>query len=172
MALDFNSIPRADSPKGSPSKGLRTGIAALVLSAGGLVGILSHESYSPKAYIPVPGDVPTIGYGTTQGVHLGQTTTPVRALQRAQEDIVKYEGAVKECVKVPLYQWEYDAYMSLAYNIGTGAFCKSTLVKKLNSQDYVGACQEILRFNKMGGKVLPGLTSRRKDEYQKCIGVK
>ena len=150
----------------------RVGIAALSLSAVGLVGILSHESYSPKAYIPVPGDVPTIGYGTTAGVHLGDSITPVKALQRAEADISKFEGAVKECVVVPLYQYEYDAYMSLSYNIGTHAFCHSSLVTKLNNKDYSGACSEILKWNKMKGKVLLGLTKRRQDEYRECTGDK
>lgn len=147
----------------------RTAIAALVLSAAGFVGILSHESYSPKAYIPVPGDVPTLGYGTTQGVKLGQTITPTKAIQRAESDISKFEGAIKKCVKVPLYQYEYDAYMDLAYNIGTGAFCRSSIVKDLNTKNYSTACKDILKYNKQGGKVLPGLTSRRQEEYTQCM---
>lgn len=148
----------------------RISIAALSLSAAGLVGTLVYESYTSKAMIPVPGDVPTIGYGTTDGVKLGDTITPTKALVRALSDMQKYEGAVKKCVKVPLYQHEYDAYMSLAYNIGTGAFCGSTLVKKLNAQDYKGACEEIKRWDKFKGKPLRGLTIRREGEYQRCLG--
>ena len=148
----------------------RLSIAALSLSAVGLVGTLVYESYTGKAIIPVPGDVPTIGYGTTEGVKIGDTITPTKALIRALDDMQKYEGAVKKCVKVPLYQHEYDAYMSLAYNIGTGAFCGSTLVKKLNAQDYKGACEEIKRWDKFKGKPLRGLTIRREGEYQRCLG--
>lgn len=148
----------------------RLAIAALSLSAVGLVSTLSYESYTSTAIIPVPGDVPTIGHGTTEGVKLGDTITPTKALVRALSDMQKYEGAVKKCVKVPLYQHEYDAYMSLAYNIGTSAFCGSTLVKKLNSQDYPGACSEILRWDKFKGKALRGLTIRRQGEYNRCLG--
>lgn len=149
----------------------RTKIASLVLSALALVGIASHEGYTDKAVIPIPGDVPTLGFGTTEGVKMGDKTNPVQALQRTMRDIEEKESAVKKCVKVPLYQHEYDAYISLAYNIGTGNFCGSTLVKKLNSQDYAGACKEILRWDRAQGRVVKGLTVRRQKEYQQCIGM-
>lgn len=120
------------------------------------------------AYIPTPGDVPTIGFGTTNGVKLGDKTTPTQALNRAMVDIQKFEGAVKSCVQVPLTQGEYDAYISLSYNIGSSAFCNSTLVKRLNQSEYALACQEILRWNRFQGKELAGLTKRRQEEYLKC----
>lgn len=148
----------------------RTGIAALVLSAAGLVGIVSQEGYSDKAIIPVAGDVPTIGFGTTEGVKLGDKTTPPKALARALSDVAKFEGAIKQCVKVPLYQYEYDAYASLAYNIGSGAFCGSQLVKLLNQEQYPEACKQILRWDKFQGQPLKGLTTRREKEYRTCIG--
>ena len=149
----------------------RNQIAALSLSAAALVGIALHEGYSDKAYTPVPGDVPTIGFGTTAGVKPGDTITPPQALARALTDIQKFEGAIKQCVAVPLHQFEYDAYTSLAYNIGSNAFCASTLVKKLNALDYPGACAEILRWDKFKGQPLPGLTNRRKQEYTLCLGA-
>jgi lysozyme len=120
------------------------------------------------AYIPTPGDVPTIGFGTTNGVKLGDKTTPTQALSRAMVDIQKFEGAVKSCVQVPLTQGEYDAYISLSYNIGSSAFCNSTLVKRLNQSEYALACQEILKWNRFQGKELAGLTKRRQEEYLKC----
>jgi lysozyme len=135
-----------------------------------LIGIALHEGYNENAYIPVPGDVPTIGFGTTENVELGDTTTPERALVRLLNDANKFESSIKRCVTVPLYQYEYDAYVSLTYNIGGKAFCKSTLVKKLNQQDYLGACQQILKWDKFRGKPLRGLTKRRQEEYQKCLG--
>lgn len=120
------------------------------------------------AYIPTPGDIPTIGFGTTNGVKLGDKTTPTQALSRAMVDIQKFEGAVKSCVQVPLTQGEYDAYISLSYNIGSSAFCNSTLVKRLNQSEYTLACQEILKWNRFQGKELAGLTKRRQEEYLKC----
>lgn len=158
----------------------RTAIAALTLSAAALVGIVSHEGYSDKAVIPVKGDVPTIGFGSTDGVKMGDTTTPPKALARALMDVQKYEGALKRCVKSPLHQHEYDAYLSLSYNIGPTAFCNSNLVKKLNSGDYGGACNEIRRWTYFQGKncaapeyarLCGGLAKRREAEYRQCMGA-
>lgn len=149
---------------------LRTNVAVLVLSASALVGIVVHEGYSDNAYIPVAGDVPTIGFGTTENVKLGDKTTPTQALQRALKDVQSFESALKRCVKVPLHQYEYDAFLSLSYNIGSNAFCKSTLVKVLNAGNYEEACKQILRWDRFQGKPLRGLTIRRQSEYKQCIG--
>lgn len=155
----------------------RFAIGALALSASGLIGILGYEGYSDTAYIPVPGDKVTIGFGSTEGVKLGDTITPEKAIERAYRDITKTESAIHKCVHVPLSDGEYSSFVSLAYNIGTSAFCSSTLVKKLNARDYEGACKEILRWNKqkrvINGKSqyveIKGLTLRRKKEYQMCM---
>jgi lysozyme len=149
----------------------RRAIAGIALSAAGLVGLAQYEGYTDRAVIPVAGDVPTIGFGTTNGVRLGDTITPPQALVRALQDALRYEGALRRCVRVPLHQHEYDAYVSLAYNIGPTAFCSSTLVRKLNTEDYAGACGEILRWDKFKGRPLRGLTLRRQREYQQCVGT-
>lgn len=160
----------------------RSIVTTLVLSAAALVGIALSEGYSDTSIIPIKGDVPTIGFGTTEGVKLGDKITPVKALERALSDVQKYEGAVKKCVKVPLYQYEYDAYINLAYNIGPGkdgvadGFCwrkrggPSTLVRKLNAGDYEGACKAILDWDKAKGRVVKGLSIRRQKEYKQCLG--
>lgn len=148
----------------------RTLVAALALSASALVGIATHEDYRGAAYVPVAGDVPTIGFGTTKGVRPGDKTTPPRALIALLRDADESAQAVRRCAPVPMYQDEFDAYVSLAYNIGSGAFCRSTLVRKLNAGDYAGACAELLRWDKMGGRTLPGLTKRRQAEYRQCMG--
>lgn len=148
----------------------RRTIAALALSASALVGIALSEGYRDTAYTPVPGDVPTIGFGTTTGVQPGDRITPPVALIRALADVQKFEGALKRCVTVPLHQHEYDAMISLSYNIGAHAFCRSTLVNRLNAGDYAGACEEILRWDRFKGKPLPGLTKRRQAEYRQCTG--
>ena len=145
-------------------------VSALSLSAVGLVSLLGYEGYSSQAYIPLKGDVPTIGFGTTEGVKIGDTITPEKAVERAYRDIYKTETAIHKCVNVPLTQKEYDAYTSLAYNIGTSAFCKSTLVKRLNARDYDGACSEIKRWVYFKGKVNQGLVNRREKEYRTCKG--
>lgn len=152
----------------------RVGIAGLVLSAGAYVGVLLHEGYTSEAIIPVKGDVPTIGFGSTvnedgTAIKMGDKITPQKAAARTLAHIQKDETRIKQCVKVALTQNEYDAYVSLSYNIGTSAFCTSTLVKRLNSGDYAGACAAILMWDKFNGKPLRGLTIRRNEEYQLCI---
>ena len=102
---------------------------------------------------------------------MGDTITPQKAVQRALQDVAKFEGAVKQCVKVPLHQHEYDSYIQFSYNVGSGAFCGSTLVRKLNAGDYSGACSELLRWDRFQGKPLRGLTLRRQSEYTKCMGM-
>lgn len=149
----------------------RKNIAAISLSATALVAIMLHEGYRENAYIPVAGDIPTIGFGTTSGVKLGDRTTPEKALQVAIRDVQAFEGAIKECVIVPLHQYEYDAYVSLSYNIGAKAFCRSTLVKRLNEERYTEACNQILRWDQYKGKPLAGLTKRRQEEHKKCLGL-
>jgi lysozyme len=146
-------------------------IGALTLSASALVGIAVHEGYRGEAYIPVKGDVPTIGFGTTAGVKPGDRIEPVQALVRKLQDVQRFEGALRQCVRVPLHQHEYDAFLSLAYNIGPGAFCGSTLVRRLNAGDYAGACAEILRWDRFRGEPLRGLTLRRQAENRQCLGL-
>ena len=148
----------------------RVVLAALAFSAAGAVGRWQSEWFTSTAVIPIPGDVPTIGFGTTEGVKLGDTITVPKALERSLADIQKFEGAVKRCVKVALYQHEYDAYVQLAYNIGEGAFCGSTLVRLLNEGRYLDACRQILRWNRAQGREVRGLTIRRQREYTLCLG--
>lgn len=145
-------------------------IAALTLSATAFGGLVMHEGYTDAAVIPVKGDVPTVGFGTTEGVKMGDKITPPQAVARAISDIQRYEGAVKKCVFVPLYQYEYDAYISLSYNIGTGGFCGSTLAKELNAGHYEAACKQILAWDKFKGQPLRGLTIRRQAEFKQCSG--
>lgn len=146
-------------------------LAALTLSAAGFVGIVSQEGYEPVARPPVAGDVATNGFGSTgPDIRLGDKTDPVKAVQRAQRDILKFEGALKTCVKVPLHQHEYDSLVSLAYNIGPAAFCASTLVKVLNLQMYDQACAQIDEWVYFKGKKLPGLVKRRARERALCEG--
>ncbi len=149
----------------------RVRLASLALSAAALVGLALSEGFTDRAVQPLPGDKWTVGFGTTEGVKPGDRIAPPQALERKLRDVQKFEGAVKQCVTVPLAQHEYDAYVSLAYNIGPQAFCASTLVRKLNAGDYAGACHEILRWDRFKGRQARGLTLRREREYQLCIGA-
>lgn len=149
----------------------RVAISSLFLSAATLVGIALHEGYKDKAYLPTPDDKLTIGFGTTKGVKAGDTITPERALVRLLEDAGTFEQAVKRCAPVPMHPHEFSAFVSLTYNIGPGAFCRSTVAKRLNAGDYTGACDAILMWDKQAGKTLRGLTIRRKKERDQCLGL-
>lgn len=149
----------------------RVNIAALVLSAASLTGIAIHEGYRDRAYIPIEGDRPTLGFGDAQGVKIGDKTDPIRALIRLNQQAETFQQEMKDCIgDIPLHQYEWDAYVSLTFNIGSGAFCKSTLVKLLNKSNYTEACEQILRWDKFNGGAIKGLTIRRQAEYKKCIG--
>lgn len=149
---------------------VRLAVSALCVSAVCLAGIAGYEGYRGEAYLPTKADRLTIGYGETKGVKPGDRTTPERALVQLLKSTEQHADSIRQCIHVPLYQHEWDAYVSLAYNIGAGNFCKSTLVKKLNAEDYAGACREILRWDRQAGKTLPGLRLRRQGEYGLCRG--
>ena len=162
----------------------RTLVASLTLTASALVGLAVHEGYREEAYIPVKGDRPTLGFGDAQGVKPGQKTDPVRALIRLNYQANVFQHAMRQCIgDVPLYQHEWDAYVSLAFNIGLGkdgvvdGFChvkrggNSTIVLRLKAGDYAGACEGILSWDKFQGKALAGLSKRRQSEYRQCMGV-
>lgn len=161
-----------------PPRG-RVAIASLALSAAAFVGILTREGYTDDAIIPTAGDVPTLGFGTTGGVKLGDRTNPVNAVQRALADSAKFEGAIKSCVTAPLSQAEYDLYTNLSYNIGSSAFCSSTIVKRLNAQDYAGACESILAWryaagfdcSMPGNRRCAGLWTDRLKTYAQCVAA-
>ena len=148
---------------------IRLGVGALAISGACIVNIALNEGYRGDAYKDAVG-VPTVGYGETKGVTMKSKTTPDRALIQLLFSANSHADDIRQCIKVPLYQHEFDAYVSLAYNIGAKNFCGSTLVRKLNAKDYAGACSEIRRWNKAGGKVLSGLKKRREQEYRMCMG--
>ena len=109
-------------------------------------------------------DIPTIGYGCTEGIQMGMVWTEAEAEAALRKELARFESAVVDLVKVPINQNERDALISLSYNIGIGNFSKSTLLRKLNKGDRTGAAREFSRWNKAQGIVLPGLVSRRTRE--------
>ena len=134
----------------------------------GLKLIAQFEGCYLQAYL-CPANVWTIGIGTTiypNGVKVkkGDKCTLEQAHEYLAHDMIEFEKTVNDSVKVPLSQNQFDALVSLAYNIGSGAFKNSTLLKKLNAKDYAGAADQFLVWNKGGGKVLKGLVRRREAE--------
>ena len=134
----------------------------------GLDLIKSFEGLELKAYFDV-GGVPTIGYGHTRtvtslDVKQGRKITPAIADQLLFEDVQSAEEAVNSGLEVEVNQAQFDALVCFTYNVGNSAFLKSTLLQKLNREDILGAADQFLRWNKAGGKVVSGLTRRRKAE--------
>lgn len=116
-----------------------------------------------------PANVWTIGYGHTglvdgKPIHGNMIITEEKAIELLQQDMAVFENAVKDSVKVPLTQNQFDALVSFAFNVGAGALRKSTLLRLLNQGKYEEVPAQFLRWNKGGGKVLAGLTRRRKAE--------
>ena len=137
-------------------------------SSNGTALIREFEGFVASAYL-CPAKVWTIGIGTTvypngTKVKKGDKCTQAQALEYLQHDLKSFEKTVNDSVKVPLSQNQFDALVSLSYNIGSGAFKNSTLLKKLNAKDYVGAADQFHVWNKGGGKVLKGLVRRRDAE--------
>lgn len=165
----------------------RLAVASMALSASGLVAIAVSEGWEPVARPPVAGDVPTGGFGSTRKeggapMPAGERLDPVRGLILLQRDASEAERTVQRCAPVPMFQHEFDAFVSLAYNVGPGkagvkdGFCElrrggpSTIVRRLHALDYDGACRSILDWDKFQGRPLRGLTLRRQREHRQCMG--
>ena len=111
----------------------------------------------------------TIGFGTIKypdgnRVKKGDACTLEQAKEYMRHDLIEFEHTVNSSVKVPLNQNQFDALVSLAYNIGSNAFKSSTLVKKLNTGDYQGAADQFNVWINAGGKRMQGLVNRRDRE--------
>lgn len=143
----------------------------MITSEKGIRLIKQFEGCRLTAY-PDPGtggDPWTIGYGWThpvdgKPVKRGMTIDQATADRLLKTGLVGYENDVLKVAKVKLTQGQFDALVSFAYNVGSRALSTSTLLKKLNDGDIKGAADEFLRWNKVGGKVLNGLTRRREAE--------
>lgn len=140
-------------------------------SPDGLAIIKGAEGLRLEAY-PDPGtggEPITIGYGHTGGVKLGDTITEEEAEAFLQADLATFEQCVEEHCEYELTQGQFDACVSLAYNIGCKAFAGSTLLMLLNAGDTDGAAKQFARWNKAGGHVMAGLVRRREAERQRFI---
>ncbi len=142
-------------------------------SAAGRKAITEREGNKLTAYKDSVG-VWTVGVGHSSAagapkVVPGMKITAAQSDEILSRDLKLFEGAVNKVVKVPLNQNEFDALVSLAFNIGSKAFAGSTLVRKLNAGDRKGAAAEFAKWNKADGRTLAGLTSRRKSEREQFL---
>lgn len=124
------------------------------------------EKFRPTAYLPTPKDVWTIGYGSTDGVREGDTCTREEAFARLDKDVQWAVDAVNRLVREKLKQHQFDALVSLVFNIGSTAFKNSTLLEKLNAGNYGGAQEQFHVWKKQAGKTLAGLVKRRAAEAE------
>lgn len=131
--------------------------------------VAGWEGKTNVAVLPLPDDVPTICYGKTKGVKLGDKATDVECIRFLREELDIALAVVDSSIKVKISDEERAAYASLVYNVGATAFSKSTLVKRVNRHDRRGGCDELLRWNKFKGKPLNGLTRRREAERLLCL---
>ena len=140
------------------------------LSQKGLELIKSFEGLSLKPYV-CAGGINTIGYGNTYYTNGKKVTLQDKPITKQQaEELLKfslstYEKAVDSFCRDDISQSQFDALVSFAYNLGTGALQKSTLIKKVNANPKdVTIADEFLKWNKANGRVLAGLTKRRQAE--------
>jgi lysozyme len=154
------------------------------LSAVGLIAIALHEGYSDKPYLDVAG-IWTNGFGNTHNAQ--QKTNVPQALDQLGRNVKAAEDAVNRCVTSYMGQQTFDSFVSFTYNVGGGAFCNSTMVKKFNAGDKHAACDELPKWScvtvgegkgdksgicaskKDNKRLVNGLYSRRMDERQMCL---
>ncbi|MCJ0830497.1 lysozyme [Acinetobacter sp. NIPH1876] len=147
--------------------GLVTGLS-MTTSQTGINLITSFEDLELKAYL-CPAGVRTIGFGTTvypdgTKVKKGDTCTVEQAKAYFAYDLKRFENAVNSALTIVVNQNQFDALVSLTYNIGETALKKSTLLAILNKGDLSGAAEQFAVWNKGRGKVLNGLVRRRAAE--------
>lgn len=141
------------------------------ISNKGLELIKEFEGFSSVAYL-CPAKIPTIGYGNTfwedgRKVRIGEQISKSKALELLEFVANKdFADKIFPFIEVSISQNQFDAMTSLAYNIGVGAFSNSTLLKRVNAKDFIGAGNEFLKWDKSGGKPLLGLTRRRQREKE------
>lgn len=144
-------------------------------SSAGINLIKEFEGVRLKSY-KCPAGVYTIGVGHTSAagppaVKAGMEITNAQAMKILANDLGQFEDAINDSVKVPLTQSQFDALVSFVFNVGVGAFKKSTLLKKLNAGQYDAVPAELMKWTKGGGKELPGLVRRRRAEAALWRGV-
>jgi GH24 family phage-related lysozyme (muramidase) len=126
------------------------------------------EGRSLVAYRDIVG-IATICDGDTKNVRMGMKATHEECDERTVRRLIEHEDGMLRCLKVDLPDGPRLAFLSMTYNVGVAAFCNSTLLRKANAGDIRGACNELPRWNRAGGKEVRGLTRRRLAEQAICL---
>lgn len=144
------------------------------MSANGLTRLVEREGMRRVAYKDIAG-VWTICAGHTSAagppkVKAGMTKTLEECRAILKADVKKFEDCVDQAIDVPMKQHEFDALVSLAYNIGCGAFRRSTVAREMNNGNRDKAGNAFRMWNKAGGRVVKGLINRRESERNQFLG--
>jgi len=145
--------------------------AVTVVGMGAVALIGDWEGLRLKAYRD-PIGIPTVCFGETRNVKMGDRYTNEECTEMFVVRLIEFEKGIRRCIKDPdaVPDKTYVAMISLAYNIGVGGFCKSSIARKWNAGDHYGACDAFLLYTKAGGRTLQGLKNRRRDERNNwCI---
>lgn len=154
---------------GRISKRAVGGIAGSAITLATAIGFVGNwEGLRTTAYQDVVG-VWTVCYGETKGVKRGDSYTKAECDKMLADEILEYEKSLDKCLKADVPIGMKIALVSWTYNVGPGAACRSTLVRKANAGDLIGACNELRRWNRAGGRVWRGLTNRRISEQEMCL---
>lgn len=149
------------------------GKGAAALTAAGVLAVSTvggYEGLKLYAYRDIVG-VWTACYGETKGIKPGMKFSKAECNNMLVDSLIQHEQGMRKCLKAPdtIPDTTYVAHLSLAYNVGVGAYCKSTAARKLNAGDIKGSCEALTMFNKAGGKVVKGLVNRRATEKALCL---
>lgn len=161
---------------------IRIPVAAISISAAAFGALVSYEGWMGTAAVPTKNDRCTNGFGSTfkedgSPVLCGESITPVQAVKRSLAHIAKDEAKLKQCVTAPMSQQEYDILIDFAYQYGTAATCKSSMVKSINAGDYAKACEGYTLYKLSGGfdcslaankKTCGGVWTRNLERKAKC----
>lgn len=131
--------------------------------------VAKHEGTVLRAYRDPIGIITACTGHTGPELRMGQTYTRQQCEELLHQDLALHANALG-CITQPLTDGQRAAFLSFAFNVGAGAFCKSTLVRKANAGDLQGACAELSRWTYAAGQQLPGLVQRRAAERQLCEG--
>ncbi|EMH7889960.1 lysozyme [Salmonella enterica] len=151
-------------------KHLITGGAGAVAIAAALLG--GHDGLEGRRYTPyrdVAGVLTVCDGHTGKDIIPGKRYTDAECDALLNKDLKRVKAQVDPLIKVSIPESERAAFYSFAYNVGTGAFARSTLLKKLNAGDHAGACNELKRWTYAGGKQWKGLMTRREIEREVCL---
>ncbi|UYW28244.1 lysozyme [Methylorubrum extorquens] len=142
-----------------------TGVAALAVNTTGPNEGLRTTAYADK----LARNIPTVCYGETRGVRLGQSYSKAQCDAMLLKGLAEFAEGMEACITRPMGDDVYVAFLDLSYNIGVGAFCKSSVARLYNAGERRASCRAILAWNKAGGRVVPGLVSRREREQALCL---